>query len=185
MRLHFTLRTALRAIPCPHGLSHRRNARHFLQAPRALARETPLSSPQLYCILLSSKPKPLCLPLKLPVPKKTPLWRLRKSKLCQNYVLSVAINIATLKTDDRHIPEKKPKRVKTQRIPVQKVSSRVAGETEFCNAPAQRVIGGLVFPGNSSLAKVNKLLEMLAWEEKKSSPQEKKTSRNKNEKKFA
>ncbi|GBO09029.1 hypothetical protein AVEN_248692-1 [Araneus ventricosus] len=120
----------------------------------SMPEKIPLLSPQLYCILLSSKPKPPCL-LQIPSFLKTPLWRRRKPKLCQNYVLSVAINIATLKTDDRHVPGNKPKRVKIRRIPVQKVSSRVAGETEFRNASAQRIIRGLVFPGNSSIARFN------------------------------
>ncbi|GBM13618.1 hypothetical protein AVEN_229589-1 [Araneus ventricosus] len=49
-----------------------------------------------------------------------------------------------------------PKRVKITTIFSSKVSSRV-GKRNFCNAPAQRVKRGLVFPGNFSTAGVNNL----------------------------
>ncbi|GBL76811.1 hypothetical protein AVEN_258040-1 [Araneus ventricosus] len=47
---------------CRYGFSHPEPARHFLQTPRAEAREKKtLSSTPLYCILPFSMPNPLCL----------------------------------------------------------------------------------------------------------------------------
>ncbi|GBO39234.1 hypothetical protein AVEN_33469-1 [Araneus ventricosus] len=51
---------------------------------------------------------------KLPVLKNTSL-EAQKTKILPMYVLSLAINIAILKTDDRHIPENRRNRVKTRK----------------------------------------------------------------------
>ncbi|GBO25655.1 hypothetical protein AVEN_251082-1 [Araneus ventricosus] len=68
-------------IPDPHATFFRHHG------PKPERKKKTLSSTPLYCILPFFLLNPLCLPSKLST-QKQPLWRLKKPKLCQNYVLS-------------------------------------------------------------------------------------------------